>query len=107
MNDIYQEIALLLFDLEAELRRLQLWDTVPPDPQALQSDQPFCIDTLAFYQWVQFMLLPRMAIIIDARAALPLNSAIAPMAEEYFRGMTVSGEVVIELLRRFDVLLSG
>ena len=31
---------------EAQLRQMGLWDKVPPPAQALESDQPFCVDTL-------------------------------------------------------------
>ena len=33
--------------LEAELRRMRLWEPVPPSQELLASPQPFCVDTLA------------------------------------------------------------
>lgn len=53
--------------------------------QDLNSSLPFCHDTLRFEQWLQFIFLPKMQMLIDANASLPDNCAIAPYAEEYFR----------------------
>ena len=53
-------VAALLIDLEGALRSRLLWDADEPSPEALASTQPFCIDTLDFPQWLQFVFLPRM-----------------------------------------------
>ena len=49
------QIAELLIDIEAQLRQLGQWDKVPPDADALASEQPFCVDTLRLPQWLQFV----------------------------------------------------
>lgn len=99
------EIADILLALEVELRQLQLWDAEPPEAAALSSQQPFAIDTLEFYQWLQFIFIPRISWIVESQGELPVNSDIAPMAEHYFQGAVPSGERVIDLLQRFDRLL--
>lgn len=38
-------LADVLLDLEAELRRLELWEDIAPSPEQLQSELPFCYDT--------------------------------------------------------------
>ncbi|WP_227500254.1 YqcC family protein [Marinobacter nanhaiticus] len=96
-----------LLAIETELRRLDYWDSEPPAPEALESSQPFCVDTLSFPQWLQFMFLPRMKYLIEEDMALPAVSGIAPMAEEFFRQEDASGKVVINELARIDALLSG
>ncbi|TBW54481.1 YqcC family protein [Marinobacter halodurans] len=96
-----------LLAIEVELRRLDYWEHEPPEPEALQSSQPFCVDTLTFTQWLQFIFLPRMKDLIEEERALPAVSGIAPMAEEFFRQEPVSGRIVINELARIDALLSG
>ena len=75
-------IAAQLIDLEAELRQLDLWSDTPPAAEALVSEQPFAMDTLEFEEWLQFIFLPTIYEVLEDRAALPAQCAIAPMAEE-------------------------
>lgn len=103
-----QHIALadILIDLEKELRELRLWEKEAPSAEALASIQPFAVDTLNFSQWLQFIFIPRLYELIEARAELPDNCGVAPMAEEYFRPMGLNSESLIGHLRRIDVLLT-
>jgi uncharacterized protein YqcC (DUF446 family) len=79
-------LASLLAELEAALREASLWEVVPPPPAALDSVEPFCIDTLSLPQWLQWMFLPRMRALLDARTALPARCGVAAIAEVYFMG---------------------
>lgn len=103
---MHTEIAEVLIDIEAQLRQLGQWDKVPPSPEALASDQPFCIDTLTFPQWLQFIFLPTIYRMLRNGETLPARSGIAPMAEEYFRGTGLRSGELEEALRRIDALLS-
>ena len=94
-------VAALLIDLEADLRNRLLWDAVEPAPEALASTQPFCIDTLSYPQWLQFVFLPRMRALLDAGQPLPPQCAIAEMAEVHFAGVAEALELV-DLLREID-----
>ncbi len=100
----HARVAGLLLELEATLHDLGLWAEDVPHPQALASVQPFCIDTLAFEQWLQFVFLPRMHTLLDAGAALPPSCAIAEMGEIRFAGDAHAGLVV--LLRAIDVAVT-
>lgn len=101
------EIAELLIDIEAELRRLDQWDRKSPSEEALASRQPFCVDTLTLPQWLQFVFLPTLYRMLEAGQALPDRCGIAPMAEEYFRGTGLASAELIAILERVDALLSG
>ncbi|MBY6186967.1 YqcC family protein [Marinobacter hydrocarbonoclasticus] len=92
--------------IEQAMRHAGLWQSAPPSSEALASPQPFCCDTLAFEQWVQWILLPRLRALLEANLALPGNAAIAPMAEEVWRGRPELGAVINEL-RTLDAQLSG
>jgi uncharacterized protein YqcC (DUF446 family) len=94
-------VAALLIDLEAELRNRLLWDADEPAAEALASSQPFCIDTLSFPQWLQFVFLPRMRALLDADVPLPAQCAIAEMAEMQFGAG--EGLELIALLREIDL----
>jgi uncharacterized protein YqcC (DUF446 family) len=101
------DIAELLIDIEAELRQLGLWDRLPPSPEALASDQPFSIDTLTLPQWLQFIFLPTIYRLLDEEQPLPGRCGIAPMAEEYFRGLGMASGALERALLEMDELLSG
>ncbi|MEM1187371.1 MAG: YqcC family protein [Pseudomonadota bacterium] len=96
----------MLIDVEAELRRLRLWDAEAPDAAALASDQPFAIDTLTLPQWLQFIFLPNMYRLIEDDAELPQRCGIVPMAEEFFRGTRLDLDRLLTALGQIDVLLS-
>lgn len=100
------EVADSLLRIEMELRQLGLWESESPPPEAFQSAQPFCIDTLEFTQWLQFVFVARLKILIEDDRALPSVSGIAPMAEEHFRTRPESGEGLIRELKVMDQLLS-
>lgn len=102
----YHLLSVLLKDVEAECRRLQLWELEPPTPEALASTEPFCLDTLTFTQWLQFVFFVRMSQLIDHRATLPTSCQIAPMAEEYFARLALNANTLIARLKDIDELLS-
>ena len=104
---LHAQVEGLLLDIEAQLRAQQLWQADSPSAEALASVQPFCVDTLSFEQWLQFIFVPRMRLLISQQIALPGNCQIAPMAEEAFRGMAQDISVLIEQLAKLDQLLSG
>ncbi len=67
--------------IERELRALGWWSESRPAPEALASPEPFCVDTLALEQWLQWIFLPRMKLILESDSALPQASGILAMAE--------------------------
>ena len=99
-------VAELLIDIEAELRRLGLWESVSPPPEALASDQPFSIDTLSLPQWLQFIFLPTLYQLLEEGQPLPGRCGIAPMAGEYFRGLGMASAALEAALEKIDQLLS-
>ncbi|MFT6551202.1 MAG: hypothetical protein ACJA1I_001238 [Zhongshania marina] len=101
------EVAAVLMDIEAELRRMGCWQAEPPAPEALRSEQPFAIDTLNFAQWLQFIFIPRMQFLLDQQQDLPRASGIAPMAEEYFSGLQLPVEGLLTALQAMDALLGS
>ena len=101
------EVAAILMDIEAELRRMACWQAEPPAPEALRSEQPFAIDSLNFAQWLQFIFIPRMQFLIDHQQDLPRASGIAPMAEEYFSGLQLPVAGLLTALQAMDAVLGS
>jgi uncharacterized protein YqcC (DUF446 family) len=104
--DVNTRIAELLIDIEAQLRQLGQWDKVPPPARALESEQPFCVDTLTLPQWLQFVFLPTLYTMLEEGQRLPERCGIAPMAEEYFRCTGPGCDELLAALARVDDLLS-
>jgi uncharacterized protein YqcC (DUF446 family) len=92
--------------LEAELRRMRLWEHEPPSARKLASTQPFCVDTLALSQWIQWLLIPRMRAIFAGEGKLPTQSAIHPYAEDCFEHLDDPTPLLL-LIERFDGLIRG
>ena len=106
LNSPRSVIAERLIDVEASLRQLNLWAAEPPALHALQSEQPFAIDTLAFEQWLQFIFLPTLYQVLERGSALPDRSAIAPMAEETLGKRQLPIANLIATLRDLDRLIT-
>ena len=100
-------VAEVLIDIEAQLRRLGLWDKIPPSSQALASEEPFCVDTLTLPQWLQFIFLPTLYQMLECGQPLPGRCGIAPMGDEFFRGSELAVDELLLALKRVDELLSG
>lgn len=88
------------------MREQRLWDETPPSAEAMDSCQPFFIDTLTFPQWLQFVFICRVKDIIEQQDSLPTSSEIVPMAEEYLSQVNVQGKHIIRSLRAFDQLIN-
>ncbi len=105
MTAYEHDVADVVLAIEAEMRRIGLWESDAPSPQALASLQPFCYDTLRFDQWLQWIFLVRMRTLLEEGAALPTASDIAPLAEEFFADCEQETDRLLELIRRFDRLI--
>ena len=106
MGNKYHQIADVLLMLEVELRRQLLWSKEQPAEHLLSSIQPFCVDTLSFQQWLQFIFLPCMKDIIENGRQLPSCSDIAPMAAESFKLIKQQTDTVVNLLIECDQIIS-
>jgi uncharacterized protein YqcC (DUF446 family) len=77
----HQQLLDQLQQLEDELRAQSLWSATAPSPQAMASTMPFMYDTLKLQEWLQWVFLPRLRAVIDARGQLPCQSHVHPLAE--------------------------
>lgn len=104
---VYAELQQLLLEIEAEMRAWSVWTATPPAASALQSIQPFAIDTLSFWQWVQWIMVPRFQQIIEQRQSLPPSSNMAPMAQEAIVSSGIKSSKLIDYFTSLDLLLTN
>ena len=88
------QVAAALHEVEAELRRLGLWQAAPP----------FAIDTLELHQWLQFIGIPKLRALLECGAELPGSCGIAPMAEHAWGADLTTRAELLAALRRLDAL---
>ncbi|MGX5914355.1 YqcC family protein [Aliidiomarina sp. Khilg15.8] len=104
---LYQQVNQSLHALQNALQELSKWQSMPPPAKALRSTQPFAVDTLDFHQWLQFIMIPRMQALVDARQPLPSSIAVSPMAVQVYKGDLKRHRELIAILRELDMVLSG
>ncbi|GAA0788376.1 YqcC family protein [Marinobacterium sediminicola] len=103
--DRNQQVSTVLIEIRMEMQAQGLWQSQPPEPAALMSREPFCVDTLDFTEWVQWLLLPRLEEMISRELPLPQNSEIQPMAEEVFKQLEEDTDRLLDLIGQLDKAL--
>lgn len=87
------------------MKRIGLWQNEPLPEDAYRFRQAFAMDTLAFSQWLQFVLIPRVQAIVASNGRFPPASMVAVQAIREFDGMDQAAEL-IGLLCEFDELFN-
>ncbi len=105
MSFIYHHQLLeLLDDLEEQLKVLKLWSSDHPKEGALKSVAPFCVDTLTFEQWLQFVFLPKMRTLLKQGGSLPQAACLLPVAEQVYSGLDKKNRELLLIIDRIDRL---
>jgi len=104
--DKYEHLMNLLNELQTELKLAGLWSDTEPSKAPLSSIQPFGLDTLTFYEWLQFVLVKKLRLICDRRESLPDSSDVTTMAEEVFKSDEITAPAVIRILITVDRFIS-
>ncbi|SBS30318.1 hypothetical protein MSP8886_01770 [Marinomonas spartinae] len=103
MNTAYpmhSRLAELLINVEMVMREGGLWECEPPSEQAMQSNVPFCVDTMSFAQWLRYIMVEKFKVLIEHGAPLPKQCHVSPMAVEAFKEMDPT--VLKNLVKRLD-----
>lgn len=114
LSDV-QEALDALDTLTKALRATGLWNddaSKLPAPEAFNSTVPFCLDTMPFEHWLQYVLIPKLSEMISSvrdgslmpEALLSLKINVHPAAEEYWRGQWQEHRQVLLALRRLDAI---
>lgn len=91
--------------LQHNLIRLELWQSLPPSTERLNSEQPFHLDTLDPHEWLQWIFIPRMTALLDCGANLPNKIAISPYIEEAMAEQEQL-ELLLQPLTEIEALLN-
>ncbi|ORU90442.1 MAG: hypothetical protein A6F71_05610 [Cycloclasticus sp. symbiont of Poecilosclerida sp. M] len=105
MKNKYHAVADVLLKLEMEMRANSLWTAITPSSVGLHSIQPFCVDTLFFHEWLQFIYIPQLKNIVEEGRQLPSSCDIVPMAEESFKLTNKRTDTILELLVECEQIL--
>lgn len=102
----WHALADALLALETELRDLGLWSGERPELAQLNSLAPFCVDTLGFEQWLQWVFIPRMVVMVNQQNSLPAECNVHPMAEEVFSHLGRRKQGLLMTIKEVDRLAS-
>ena len=94
-----------LSEIEAEMRRVGLWQDEPLPREAYDYTLAFARDTMAFHQWLQFVFIPRVREAI-ATNQFPTSSHVGTQAVREFDTEPRATHLAA-LLSEFDALFSG
>ncbi|MEW9681448.1 YqcC family protein [Pseudomonas sp. TE50-2] len=100
------DIADQLLLIEQELKVQGWWSDATPSAEALASVEPFAVDRMSFEQWLQWIFLPRMKLILEHGHPLPNASGILVMAETVFVDRPEQSRELRRLLATFDQLIA-
>lgn len=102
-----QQALILLNQLRQELKSLTLWQSNQPSLRAMASTLPFHYDTLTFEQWLQFVFIESINLLIDNKQPLPSKILLLPMAEESFKNLGNQTNKLLDVIGQFDSLFSS
>lgn len=89
-----------------ELKKLNAWSERQPPPEAFQSSSAFLADTLSFFQWLQFILVPRIQQVALEGGTFPSASSVGAYAVRELDGLHEASSLV-SLLSEFDAFIEG
>ncbi len=95
--------------LTEELTKVNLWTQQPPTAEQLHSTEPFCVDTMPFEQWLQWIFIPQLTILLaDSHfCGLPNRSDIHSMAEYAFQNYHQDTDAIVAVIEKIDEVLNS
>jgi uncharacterized protein YqcC (DUF446 family) len=97
------QIDTLLANLEDAMKGALLWTPRSPSAWAMQSTSPFACDRMPLEQWLQFIFIPKIRLLIVQGAPLPNKISLHPMGQEMFNEKALE---VLVILLKIDQCLS-
>ncbi|KMT65297.1 YqcC family protein [Catenovulum maritimum] len=106
MKTTIDTLTALFTELESKLKQANLWASQAPSTEALASQQPFCIDTLKFEQWLQFIFLPKMQYLVAQKLELPKSLCLLPIAEQVYSSTQTEHIDLLSTIKQIDELFA-
>lgn len=88
--------------IEAEMKRIGLWQVAPPKPEQMHFTKAFAMDTMSYAQWLQLVFLPQVREAIASKQ-FPSSSNVGAQAIREFDGVE-NATGLVTLLSEFDAL---
>jgi uncharacterized protein YqcC (DUF446 family) len=101
--DLYSKAERKISEMETEMKRIGYWSLGPLPEEAYDFQQAFAMDTMAFSQWLQFILIPNVRSIIEQKGDFPSESMVGVQAAREFDG-DANASYLVSLLSEFDAL---
>ena len=101
----YASVVCKADEIEAELKRLGRWSLKELSPDRYENMGAFGSNTMSFEQWLQFILIPRIHQIVEAKDDFPSGSQLATYAIRVWNGDPESG-ILQGLLYDLDQLIN-
>jgi uncharacterized protein YqcC (DUF446 family) len=102
---LFESAGQAIAAIEAELQRLGRWSDEAPTPEQLTNMGPFGMHTMAFEQWLQWVLVPRVHETISNHGTFPPSSQVSVFAVREYDGDPDAAHLV-DLLQDFDALFT-
>lgn len=90
----------LLLQVEESLKLHNMWSDISPSEDALNSKEPFAIDLLLPEEWLQWIFIPKMKLMIE-KQQVASGFSISPYFEEVWR-LEGDKQKIVELLYQID-----
>jgi uncharacterized protein YqcC (DUF446 family) len=105
MEDKQASVKDKIAAIEAEMRRIGLWQDEPLPKEAYDYTLAFAQDSMAFHQWLQFIFIPQVKKMAENYEELPKVSQVSPAAVRAFESWDKASRLV-KLLKEFDNLFA-
>ncbi len=108
-EETIQQLLNQLKVLEMTLFQQGLWAEESPEPHRLMSSEPFCVDTLHFNEWLQWIFIPKLTEMLSDNQfmGLPNQSDIHGMASEVYKEQRQELAELLVILKEIDKLLNS
>lgn len=105
MENRYTLVKAKANEIEAELKRLNRWSHEPLHDEQYEDMGAFGMNTMAFEQWIQFILLQRIEEIIQEHGDFPAGSSVGVQAIRVFDGDPDASQLQ-SLLSELDYIIN-
>jgi len=103
-GDMYHRVEEQIALIVQELKELNHWQDVSPDPKVFENMGAFGSNTMPFTMWLQFVFVPNVKKIITERGTFPQSSQVATYA---YRNLDEGRyERLNTLLSEFDAIFN-
>ena len=106
MNATVEQIQAKIEQIEAEMKRIGMWQQTALEPEKYEFKAAFAMDTMAYSQWLQFVFIPRVHEVIAGKGPFPRQSNVGTQAIREFDGLDEASDL-ITMLCEFDGLIES